>query len=38
MDRESLNMAEAQLEFRTGIELLKRESARVMDAIHVDSK
>ncbi|HTZ90409.1 MAG TPA: flagellar basal body rod protein FlgB [Alloacidobacterium sp.] len=36
MDRESLNMAEAQLEFRTGVELLKRESARVMDAIHVD--
>jgi len=38
MDRESLNMAEAQLQFRTGIELLKRESARVMDAIHVDNK
>ncbi|WP_158749989.1 flagellar basal body rod protein FlgB [Acidobacterium sp. S8] len=38
MDRESLNMAEAQLRFRTGVELLKRESARVMDAIHVDSK
>ena len=38
MDRESLNMAEAQLKFRTGIELLKQESARVMDAIHVDSK
>lgn len=38
MDRESLNMAEAQLQFRTGIELLKRETARVMDAIHVDGK
>jgi flagellar basal-body rod protein FlgB len=38
MDREGMNMAEAQLEFRTGIELLKRESTRVMDAIHVDSK
>lgn len=38
MDRESLNMAEAQLRFRTGVELLKRESARVMDAIHIDSK
>jgi len=38
MDRESLNMAEAQLQFRTGIELLKRESARVMDAIHADTK
>ncbi len=38
MDRESLNLAEAQLQFRTGIELLKRESARVMDAIHADTK
>ncbi|QNI34168.1 flagellar basal body rod protein FlgB [Alloacidobacterium dinghuense] len=38
MDRESLNMAEAQLQFRTGVELLKRESTRVMDAIHADSK
>jgi flagellar basal-body rod protein FlgB len=38
MDRESLNMAEAQLQFRTGVELLKRESARVMDAIHLDGK
>jgi flagellar basal-body rod protein FlgB len=36
MDRESLKMAEAQLQFRAGIELLKRESARVMDAIHAD--
>ena len=38
MDRESLNMAEAQLRFRAGVELLKRESTRVMDAIHVDGK
>lgn len=38
MDREGLNMAEAQLQFRTGVELLKREMARVMDAIHVDNK
>src|SRR5579884_393339 len=36
MDREGLNMAEAQLQFRTGVELWKREMARVMDAIHVD--
>jgi flagellar basal-body rod protein FlgB len=36
MDRESLNMAEAQLQFRTGVELLKREAARINDAIHVD--
>jgi flagellar basal-body rod protein FlgB len=38
MDREGINMAEAQLQFRTGVELLKRESARVMDAIHEDGK
>jgi len=38
MDREGMNMAEAQLQFRAGVELLKRESARVMDAIHVDNK
>jgi flagellar basal-body rod protein FlgB len=38
MDRESLNIAEAQLQFRTGVELLKSESARVMDAIHIDGK
>jgi flagellar basal-body rod protein FlgB len=38
MDRESLNLAEAQLQFRTGVELLKREGTRIMDAIHVDSK
>ena len=36
MDREGLNMAEKQLQFRTGVELWKREMARVMDAIHVD--
>lgn len=38
MDREGLKMAEAQLEFRTGVELAKREYARVLDAIHADSK
>ncbi len=36
MDREGLKMAEAQLEFRTGIALLKREYTRVLDAIRVD--
>jgi flagellar basal-body rod protein FlgB len=36
IDREGLNMAEAQLKFRTGVELLKREFARVSDAIHED--
>jgi flagellar basal-body rod protein FlgB len=38
MDREGLQMAEAQLKFRTGVELAKREYARVLDAIHADSK
>ena len=38
MDREGLNMAEAQLEFKTGVALLRMEFSRVMDAIHADSK
>ncbi|MFL6427177.1 MAG: flagellar basal body rod protein FlgB [Acidobacteriaceae bacterium] len=38
MDREGLAMAEAQLKFRTGVELAKREYARVLDAIHADTK
>jgi len=36
MDRESLNLAEAQLRFKTGVALLKQEYQRVMDAIHSD--
>jgi flagellar basal-body rod protein FlgB len=36
MDREGLNLAEAQLRFRTGIALLREEYQRVMDAIHAD--
>jgi flagellar basal-body rod protein FlgB len=36
MDRESLNLAEAQLRFKTGIALLREEYQRVMDAIHAD--
>lgn len=36
MDREGLNLAQAQLEFRTGIALLKQEYQRVMNAIHAD--
>src|SRR5277367_6661752 len=36
IDREGLNMAEAQLQFRIGSELLKREFARVSNAIHED--
>lgn len=38
MDRESLNLAEAQLKFKTGVALLREEYQRVMDAIHADSK
>lgn len=36
MDREGLNMAEAQLKFKTGVALLHVEYQRVMDAIHSD--
>jgi flagellar basal-body rod protein FlgB len=36
MDREGLKMAEAQLEFRTAVELLKHEFSRVANAIHED--
>jgi flagellar basal-body rod protein FlgB len=38
MDREGLVMAEAQLKFRAGVELAKREYTRVLDAIHADGK
>ena len=38
MDREGLSLADAQLKFKTGVALLKREYTRVMDAIHADAK
>ncbi len=38
MDREGLNLAEAQLQFKTGVALLRIENQRVMDAIHADGK
>ena len=38
LDRESLNLAEAQLKFKTGVALLRQEYQREMDAIHADSK
>jgi flagellar basal-body rod protein FlgB len=38
MDRESLNMAEAQLKFKAGVALLRLEYQRVIDAIHADGK
>ena len=36
MDRESLNLAEAQLKFSTGVALLRQQYQMVMDAIHAD--
>jgi flagellar basal-body rod protein FlgB len=38
MDREGLNLAEAQLKFKTGVALLRQENQRVLDAIHADGK
>ena len=38
MDREGLNLAEAQLKFKTGVALLRLEYQQVMDAIHADGK
>jgi len=36
MDRESLNLAEAQLKFKVGVALLRGQNQMVMDAIHAD--
>jgi flagellar basal-body rod protein FlgB len=36
VDREGLNLAEAQLKFKTGAALLRMENQRVLDAIHAD--
>lgn len=36
IDREGLQLAEAQLRFRTGVALLRIENQRVVDAIHAD--
>lgn len=38
MDREGLRMSEAQLQFRTGVELVRHEFTRVLNAIHEDQK
>ena len=38
LDRESLQMAKAQLQFRTGVELLKHQFTSVMDAIHAEPR
>ena len=36
MDRESLNLAEAQLKYKTGVAVLRQQYQMVMDAIHAD--
>ena len=36
LEREGLNLAEAQLKFKTGVALLHEEYQRVMNAIHAD--
>jgi flagellar basal-body rod protein FlgB len=36
IDREGLNLADAQLKFRTGVALLRQQYQTVMDAIHAD--
>jgi flagellar basal-body rod protein FlgB len=38
MDREGMKMAEAQLQFRAGEELIRNEFSTVLDAIHADTK
>ena len=38
MDREGLQLAKSQLQFRMGIELLKHEFSNVMSAIHAEAK
>jgi flagellar basal-body rod protein FlgB len=38
MDREGLQLAQTQLKFKMGVELLKHEFAGVMSAIHAEAK
>lgn len=38
IDREGIKMAEAQLQFRAGEELIRNEFSTILDAIHADSK
>ena len=38
IDRESLQLAKLQLQFRTGVELLKHQFNGIMSAIHADAK
>jgi flagellar basal-body rod protein FlgB len=36
LDREGMQLAKTQLEFRTGVSLLRSQYTRMMDAIHAD--
>jgi flagellar basal-body rod protein FlgB len=38
IDRESMQLAKSQLQFKTGVELLRHEFTRVMSAIHAETK
>lgn len=38
MDREAMLMAQTQLQFRTGVELLRHQYSQMMDAIKSDGK
>jgi flagellar basal-body rod protein FlgB len=38
LDRESLQLAKTQMQFRMGVEFLKHEYSNVMAAIHADAK
>ena len=38
MDRESMNLAEAQLKFKVGVALLRVQNQNLLDAIHADGK
>lgn len=38
MDREGMQMAKSQMQFRLGVELLKQQFTNVMDAIHAEAK
>jgi flagellar basal-body rod protein FlgB len=38
MDREGMQLAKSQLQFRLGVQLLKTEFSNVMSAIHAESK
>ena len=38
MDRESMNLAEAQLKFKVGVALLRVQNQNMLDAIHADGK